>query len=401
MRILYVVPRYGPLATGGAEGACRSFATRMAARGHHVEVVTSSATSYLDWTDTLTPGAAIEDGVLVHRLPSAGGRDVQRFSEVSLRALTGRHPAPSHVQHAWLAEQGPRLDGLSELLRAQAGDFDAAVVLPYLYLPAFCAVTALAGRVPLVFHPCAHDEPPLRLPLYERIFRLPDVLGFFTEEEAAVVRRRFSIDRPWAVTGIGVEVDLPPSTPYEVDGLGDRPYLVCVGRIDPGKGTPELIEWFGRYKDAHPGPLALLLVGDPANEVEEHPDVFLTGVVGESARQALVEGSIALVHPSRYESFSLVLMEAWASSKAAIVNAASPVLAGHARRSGGALPYRDEVELGVVLDMLTAQPALQTRLGEAGRQYVLDHFRWDAVLERHESLLGQAVSCFRSPPPQR
>jgi len=371
------------------------------ARRSQVEVLTSCATSYLDWTDTLAPGTFREEGVVVHRLASVGARDVPRFSEVSLRVLTGRHAAPSHVQHAWLAEQGPRLSGLQRWLREHGGDFDAAVVLPYLYLPAFCAITTLAGRLPLVFHPCAHDEPPLRLPVYERIFRLPDVLGFFTEEEAAVVRRRFAVDRPWAVTGIGVDVDLTEPAPFAVGGLGDRPYLACVGRIDPGKGTPELVEWFGRYKEAHPGPLALVLVGDRANAVEAHPDVFLTGVVAESARQALVAGSIALVQPSRYESFSLVLMEAWAASKAAVVNAASPVLAGHARRSGGALPYRDEVEFGVVLDMLTAQPALRARLGEAGRKYVLDHFQWDDVLERHESLLGQAVVCFRSPHAQR
>ncbi len=401
MRILYVVPRYGPLATGGAEGACRSFATRMAARGHRVEVVTSCATSYLEWADVLPAGSAVEDGVVVHRLPTTRERDLTRFSEVSLRALTGRHPAPSHVQHAWLAEQGPQLDGLSSWLRERTHDFDVAVVLPYLYLPAFCAITTLAGRVPLVFHPCAHDEAPLRLPVYERLFRLADVLGFFTEEEAALVQRRFPVDRPSMVTGIGVDLEARPAVPVAVDGLGGRPYLVCVGRIDPAKGTPELVEWFGRFKDTHPGPLALVLVGDRANDVPSHPDVFLTGVVDESTRFALVKGSVALVQPSAYESFSLVLMEAWASSTAALVNASSPVLAGHARRSGGALPYRDEAEFGVMIEMLLAEPDVRSRLGEAGRRYVVDHFRWDDVLGRHESLLGQAVSCLSLPPPQR
>ena len=176
---------------------------------------------------------------------------------------------------------------------------------------------------------------------------------------------------------------------------------MCVGRIDPGKGTLELVEWFGRYKAARPGPLALVLVGDPANEVPAHPDVFLTGIVDESTRKAIVDGSLALVHPSHYESFSLVLMEGWAAGKAAAVQALSPVLAGHARRSGGALPYRNEEELGEVIDLLVSQPALRERLGEAGRAYVARHYRWDDVLGRHESLLAQAVSSKRSPPPQR
>ena len=114
MRVLYVVPRYGPQAAGGAEGACRSFATRMAASGHEVEVVTSCAVSYLEWDNALPAGTATEDGVTVHRLPVVAPRDLERFSAVSMRALTGRHVAPSHVQHAWLDEQGPRLDGLAD-----------------------------------------------------------------------------------------------------------------------------------------------------------------------------------------------------------------------------------------------------------------------------------------------
>ena len=115
-------------------------------------------------------------------------------------------------------------------------------------------------------------------------------------------------------------------------------------------------------------------------------------IVDEPTRKAIVDGSLALVHPSHYESFSLVLMEGWAAGKAAAVQALSPVLAGHARRSGGALPYRNEEELGEVIDLLVSQPALRERLGEAGRAYVARHYQWDDVLGRHESLLGQAVS---------
>ena len=73
MRLLYVVPRYGERAAGGAEGACRSFATRMAARGHTVEVVTSCAISYLDWANVLPRGADDDGGVTVHRLLTVAG----------------------------------------------------------------------------------------------------------------------------------------------------------------------------------------------------------------------------------------------------------------------------------------------------------------------------------------
>lgn len=405
MRLLYVVPRYGEQAAGGAEGACRAFATRMAARGHTVEVATSCATSYLDWANVLPPGAHEDAGVTVHRLTTTAPRDIPRFSSISMRTLTGRLPAPSHVQRAWLQEQGPRLGGLASWLNAHASRFDAAIVLPYLYLPAFDAITTLAGRLPIVFHPCAHDEPPLQMGLYDRLFRLSDALGFFTEEEAALVGRQFRVDRPSLVTGIGVDIDVDvdqaPSAHGPVAALAERPYFVCVGRIDPGKGTLELVEWFARYKQARPGPLALVLVGDRANDVPPHLDVILTGVVDDATRRAIVQGSLAIVQPSHYESFSLVLMEGWAAGKAAAVQALSPVLAGHARRSGGALPYRNEEELVTALDLLSGEPDLRHRLAVAGRQYVIDNFSWSEVLARHESLVELALSSSSSPRRQR
>ena len=47
------------------------FATRLAGRGHQVEVVTSCATDAATWSDVLPPGTTVDDGVVVHRLPAA------------------------------------------------------------------------------------------------------------------------------------------------------------------------------------------------------------------------------------------------------------------------------------------------------------------------------------------
>ena len=44
-------------------------------------------------------------------------------------------------------------------------------------------------------------------------------------------------------------------------GLGDRPYIVSVGRVDEHKGSKMLASYFATYKERHPGPLALALVG--------------------------------------------------------------------------------------------------------------------------------------------
>ena len=67
LRILFVVQRYGEEVAGGAELCCRQFATRLAERGHHVEVATSRAQSAHDWADVYPPGSDQLDGVTVHR----------------------------------------------------------------------------------------------------------------------------------------------------------------------------------------------------------------------------------------------------------------------------------------------------------------------------------------------
>ena len=64
MRLLFVVQRYGHEVAGGAEQHCREFATRLAARGHHVEVATSCARNYQDWANWYPEGQSELDGVM-------------------------------------------------------------------------------------------------------------------------------------------------------------------------------------------------------------------------------------------------------------------------------------------------------------------------------------------------
>jgi glycosyltransferase involved in cell wall biosynthesis len=80
-------------------------------------------------------------------------------------------------------------------------------------------------------------------------------------------------------------------------------------------------------------------------------------------------------------------MEAWVAGRPALVQGHSAVLHGHARRSGGALPYVDFAGFEAALDLLLGDDSLRRALGEAGRAYVEAHADWHAVLNRYERLL--------------
>ena len=393
MRVLFVVQRYGPDVPGGAESLCRELATRLAARGHEVHVATTCARSYSDWAAEYEAGTSTVDGVVVHRFPVARTRDAAQFADVSARVTPGIEPVALELQEEWMRLQGPWTPELVEWLDAHCEEFDVAVFVTYLYWTSWAPLRALAGRIPALLVPTAHDEPTLRLPLLNLLFALPDALGFLTEEEATLVRERFPGSPPGAVLGAGVEVDAATAPRAVTEfraryGLGDRPYLVVVGRLDPAKGSDELVEYFVEYRDRNPErDLALVVVGEPMYDLEVAVDVIVTGFVDEATRRAAVAGAAVAVQPSYFESFSLVLAEAWAARKPALVQRACAVTNGQVHRSGGGIPYRGYAEFEAALDLLLDSPQLAVNLGVRGRDYVEKHNRWDSVLPRYERVL--------------
>jgi glycosyltransferase involved in cell wall biosynthesis len=387
VKLLFAVQRYGREVFGGAEAACREVATRLAGRGHEVEVVTSCALSYFDWANHFPEGEAIVEGVKVHRLPVPRPRDHVLFDHLQRRMFLAERWVAPYIQREWLRQQGPWLPQLAGWLEDHSPDFDVAIFFTYLYYTTWAGLRSV--RIPTILQPTAHDEPPAYLPLMDELFRLPHAFAFLTPEEADFVRRRFRVSRPYAITGLGVDID-PGGDAVEFRaafGLQDRPYLACVGRTDPSKGSSELFDFFTTYKQRRPGPLALVYIGEEVQKLPRDPDVVMTGYVHGDTRHAGIKGAQALVQPSYFESFSMVLTEAWACRVPALVQGHSEVLVGQSRRSGGGVPYRGYAEFEAALDLLLEDGGLRASMAAAGRRYVETHYNWDRVLDRYEGLL--------------
>jgi glycosyltransferase involved in cell wall biosynthesis len=398
MRILFVVQRYGNEVAGGAERHCREFATRLAARGHAIEVLTTCATNYMDWADVYPPGDEQLDGVLVHRLPVAEERDWRFFGPLDRRVVWGSKPVPRHLQEEWMRRQGPYVPAAADWIRDHGRQQDVIVFFTYLYFTTWVGIGPAASVAPTVLHPTAHREPALELPLFDEVFHQAAGLALSTPEEALIVERRFGMHTPQRVIGIGAELEAAHDPQFRSNfGLGDAPYLVYVGRIDPNKGAAELHGNFVAYKERNPGPLKLVMVGEPFMELAEHPDVVVTGFVVDDARWAALAGAVALVQPSYFESFAMVVTEAWATGRPVLVNGRCDVLRGQVLRADAGLLYHGFAEFEAAVDILVGQPADADVLGRRGRAYVERHYAWDRVLDRYEEFLGQvAVGRLRS-----
>jgi glycosyltransferase involved in cell wall biosynthesis len=397
MRILYTVQRYGSQIVGGSEAACRHFSEELVRRGHEVEVMTSCAQSYIDWGDEYQPGTEEINGVLVHRLPVVERRTDELFG--SLHAHMMSHPASSPLfeQQRWARLMGPQLVDQRSWLLNNAERFDLAIFMTYLYSTTTAGLPTLANRLPTILQPTAHDEPPVYVSLFQSIFRQPDAFLFFTPEERSIVERIFHIETKGNTVGIGIDQKAPAGIGDRFrknHNLGNAPYLLYVGRLDPSKGVRELMNFFVEMKKRKTSDLMLVLAGDAQIEIPDHPDIRLTGFLDEQGKRDALAGSMALVQSSYFESFSIVLCESWVQNRPALVQGKCEVLRGQAMRSGGAIPYEGFAEFEASVDFLLENPEVADQMGLSGHEYVRQNYGWDTVMEGVEEALILAQEQF-------
>jgi glycosyltransferase involved in cell wall biosynthesis len=116
------------------------------------------------------------------------------------------------------------------------------------------------------------------------------------------------------------------------------------------------------------------------------------GFVSDQLKHDAFSGAAVVALPSPYESLSLSQVEAWSHGRATLANAASPVLVGQSRRSGGGLWYRDSDEYGAMLDFLNRSRPVADAIGRQGRDYVRGAYSWDRVRERWLDALSEVAA---------
>ncbi len=385
MKLTFVTPRYGTEVIGGAETGARMLAERLCLRpGWEVEVLTSCALDHLTWENTEPQGTSRLNGVSVHRFPTASQRSLDYF-ELDARLRLAPTMASLEDSRRWIALNGPMCPGLVDAVAA--GDSDVVACYPYLF--ATTVDTVAVSRAPVVLHPAAHDEPALYLSAFRRSFRGIDGFVYHTRAERQLMEYAYRIgSSPQIVLGLGVsDPSGGGSRGGDVLGLGDRPYLCYLGRVDEHKGCGMLAEYFRRYKERHPGNLGLAFVGPVSDKAPEHPDIVVTGTVSEADKWDILAGAHVMVNPSAYESFSLVLLEAWTLGVPVLVNASCAATMEHCRRSGGGLWFDSYRSFEVAVERMEEDPSSRSAFGSAGNRYTARYYRWPSIIDRYTGFL--------------
>jgi glycosyltransferase involved in cell wall biosynthesis len=374
VRAALVVQRYGNEVLGGAESLARRVAELL---NPHLEltVLTTCALDYYSWADHYEPGEDDVNGVRVLRFSVPEQRDLLDFDLAS--GLAYADTGDLGLGRAWMAAQGPNAPGLLEHLREHGADYDAVVFVTYLYATTADGLPLVAERSLLC--PTMHDEPPLRLAIFDELFAQARLCLFSTPEERELARNRFGVpDERARVVGAGIDDpgDADPGRFAGQTGI-DRPYALYMGRLDASKGVPELVDFHRRYRARRPDGLDLVLIGGGDLPLPQANGFHSLGFVSEQEKNDAIAGASVVVCPSPYESLSFAQLEAWSHGRPTLANAVSPVLEGQSRRAGGGLWYESADEYAAMLDLLARAEPLAGAIGAQGRRYVREAYSWD------------------------
>lgn len=214
---------------------------------------------------------------------------------------------------------------------------------------------------------------------------------------------RFAIERVGlpaekiVVISNGIEIDRFPASPADPESLGvrrGRRFLLCVGRLsrDDQKGIAGLLEHVPRLL----GQLEaydLVVVGDGpmfeplrrrTAELGLQDRVHWLGWRGDVP--TIIAAGEMLLSPSQWEGMSNVVMEAMASGKPVVLQAAegtTDLLDDHPEQVAAAGDWPNFLAR---IAKLAADPALRAKLGAINRERIESRFRFEQVVARYERL---------------
>lgn len=412
--ITLVSPWYGEDTTGGAETQARGLARALHALGVEVRIWSSTARdSFHPGNDAHYPAGPGElDGIPLWRFKPAPAdqRGVPHFFRQHPNRLP---PLNSFAPHE-LRLLGSLLssDELYAAILAEPAH-TRFIFIPYPFPTSFWGALLAPERSFLL--PCLHDETYAYYSTYRYLFTHVRGVLANSHAEAELVRRLYGLpDERIHVPGEGI--DLTPrgdgAAFRHTYGLGDetdgsiqasatvrsasQPYLLLyVGRRDESKNIAQLLAYVREYWARRGFPMRLLLAGQGPLQLPPGAEKLIVdlGYLSEQDKHAAYAAADVFVHPSIYESFSIVLMEAWLQGTPALVNGACAVTADHCQRSGGGLTFTDFGTFAAALDLLLLRPDLRRALGALGHRYVLETCNWEAVARRTAAaVLGDRVT---------
>ena len=232
----------------------------------------------------------------------------------------------------------------------------------------------------------------------------------FTNDQGSAVLQQLDLHVPVIVEPNGVDLaefeHLPPRGTFrrQHPRLADRPMLIFLGRIHPGKGLEYLIPAFAQLPERD---TVLVVAGPDSNghrlDLERMAASFgltdrviFTGMLYGGERVAALTDADLFALPSEHENFGIAVVEALAAGCPVIV---SDQVGIHREITeagvGAAVPLAIE-PLARELHRWLADPQLRRAAAERARPFVWENYDWQRIAERwcsqYDRLIGAMAS---------
>ncbi len=423
MKLAFITPRYGGEISAGAEHACRLLAEQLSLR-HDVEVLTTSARDRRTWKNEYGEGADRVRGVLVRRFAVNQPHDAAALMEFSDRILAA--PRSRAEEMDWVRRLGPSAPGLIEHLKRQHRSYDALVFFSLIHWTTVHGMAVAPERS--ILFPCVRLSPVLRFALWSDVVSSARAIGLVSGAERKLLRSFLGVDSTREeLVGVGIDPSHRQAYPRHQQDPADEPVVddeaseqaeegteqddeqpdrgipfrrrhrlygpiaLYGGRVEPDNGCEEMLEYFDTYA-ASDGDTSLVLMGVKMMKVPDETYVRHAGILPDRERMVAYEAADVTIAPGLDDPLALSVLESFAVGTPVLTSARNDAAVEHCRRGGGGLYYRNRDEFVEALRALMTRGKLREQLGESGRQYVRQFYRWEAVLGRFERLVTMVRS---------
>lgn len=211
-----------------------------------------------------------------------------------------------------------------------------------------------------------------------RMTRVDRCIALSEEQRALLIRAGYPAEKVEVIPN-GVDTDVVTPGPSRLhEELDARLVVLYVGRLDPEKRVPALVESFLSLR--LPTDHVLCIAGDGiqrgrlAQLAARQPSVRLLGLVSNERTMELLRGCDVFVLPSTAEGLALSLLEAMAAGCAIVATDAGEdgrALAG----AGVVIPTHPlRPALDHALREVIGDPTLRARLGQAARERAVSRY---------------------------
>jgi glycosyltransferase involved in cell wall biosynthesis len=422
VKLAFVTPRYGADIAGGPEHACRLLAEQVGHR-HDVDVLTTCARDPRTWRNAYAEGTDRVRSVLVRRFPVSQPHDAHTLARLTERLAATTRSQAEEIE--WSRRLGPVSVGLIDYLKRQHRTYDALVFFSIEHATSAEGIRIAPERS--IIFPYLQRRPSLRFALWKDLIESARGVGFVSASERQLMRRYVGAEAQ-AEEAVGIGIDPPPQLAYprhqqdpndtlaaDDDGSADLDepiestylssrgvtfrrqhrlygrFALYGGRVEPDNGCEEMLEYFSSASpDEQTTPLVLM--GVKLMKVPELTGIKLGGLLPDRERMAGYEAADVTIAPASDDLLAQSPLESLAVGTPVLVNARNAAAVEHCRKSNGGLYYASREEFVEAFGLLTGDSRLRDVLGENGRNYVRQHYRWEYVLGRFERLVSRVRS---------